>query len=138
MKTIILKIAAIAITLFALITLFMSGSVIFDLFGIRVQEGNYVLFVVVLNFICGFLYLTSAYGLFTQKRWTTSFLITSTVVLILSFIGLLIHINSGGAYEVSTIKALLFRISLTAIFTGISWFGISKTSTNEINENKTF
>ena len=134
MINIILKTAAIAITLFALITLFMSGSVIFDLFGIRAREGNYVLFVVVLNFICGFLYLISAYGLFTQKRWTTNFLITSTVVLILS----LIHVNTGGVYEASTIKALLFRILLTAIFTGISWFGITKTSTNKINDKKIF
>lgn len=138
MKNIILKTAAIAITLFALITLFMSGSVIFDLFGIRAREGNYVLFVVVLNFICGFLYLISAYGLFTQKRWATNFLITSTVVLILSFIGLLIHVNTGGVYEASTIKALLFRILLTAIFTGISWYGITKTTKSEINEKKIF
>lgn len=138
MKNIILKIAAIAIILFALITLFMSGSVIFDLFGIRAQEGNYVLFVVVLNFISGFLYLFAAYGLFSQKNWTTSLLFISTAVLILSFIGLLIHVNTGGVYEASTIKALLFRILLTAIFTGISWYGITKTTKNEINEKKIF
>jgi hypothetical protein len=54
MKPIILKAAAVIITLFALITLFMSTSVIFDLFGIRAKEGNYVLFVVISNFIAGF------------------------------------------------------------------------------------
>ena len=41
MKPIILKAAAVIITLFALITLFMSTSVIFDLFGIRAKEGIY-------------------------------------------------------------------------------------------------
>ena len=51
MKVTILKISAIILTLFALITLFMSSSVIFDLFGIREKEGNYVLFIVITNFI---------------------------------------------------------------------------------------
>ena len=31
---------------FGLLTLFLSTSVIFDLFGIRAKEGNYVLFIV--------------------------------------------------------------------------------------------
>jgi hypothetical protein len=50
----VLKVSAILLTLFALITVFMSGSVIFDLFGIRAKEGNYMLFIVVSNFISGF------------------------------------------------------------------------------------
>ena len=78
METIILKVAAVIITLFALITLFMSTSVIFDLFEIREKEGNYVLFVVISNFIAGFLYLFSAYGLFTEKAWATKLLLITT------------------------------------------------------------
>ena len=126
MKTPALKISAIILTLFALITLFMSGSVIFDLFGIREKEGNYVLFIVIANFICGFLYLIAAYGLFAGKKWTTRLLLVSTAILLLSFAGLLWHINTGGIYEQQTIKAMLFRISLTILFTGISWHYISK------------
>jgi hypothetical protein len=68
MKTIILKSAAVIITLFALITLFMSTSVIFDLFGIREKEGNYVLFVVISNFIAGFMYLFSAVWFIYRKK----------------------------------------------------------------------
>ena len=126
MKPIILKAAAVIITLFALITLFMSTSVIFDLFGIRAKEGNYVLFVVVSNFIAGFLYLFSAYGLFTEKVWATKLLLITTTILIVSFIGLLIHENTGEIYEQKTIKAMLSRIVITAAFTGISWFFITK------------
>jgi len=37
MKNFVLKISAIMLTMFALLTLFMSGSVIFDLFGIRAK-----------------------------------------------------------------------------------------------------
>lgn len=36
----------VVISAFALLTLFLSGSVIFDLFGIRAKERNYVLLVV--------------------------------------------------------------------------------------------
>jgi ABC-type Na+ efflux pump permease subunit len=120
MKT-TLKISAILLTLFALITVFMSGSVIFDLFGIRAKEGNYVLFIVVSNFISGFLYLISAYGMFFQKKWATRLLVFITTILLLSFAGLLWHINGGGIYEQQTIKAMLFRIGITILFTGISW-----------------
>ena len=126
MKTPALKISAIILTLFALITLFMSGSVIFDLFGIREKEGNYVLFIVISNFICGFLYLMAAYGLFVGKKWTTRLLLASTAILLLGFAGLLWHINTGGIYEQQTIKAMLFRISVTILFTGIAWRYISK------------
>jgi hypothetical protein len=51
----------------------MSGSVIFDLFGIREKEGNYVLFIVLANFIAGFFYLLSAYGMLTAKALGVSF-----------------------------------------------------------------
>ena len=42
---------------FGLLTLFLSSSVIFDFFGVRAKEGNYVLFVVWSNFISSILYL---------------------------------------------------------------------------------
>jgi len=126
MKSVILKIAATILVLFALITLFMSSSVIFDLFGIREKEGNYVLFVVISNFFCGFLYLISAYGLYFQKKWTTSLLGASLGILLLSFTGLLWHINTDGNYEEQTLKAMLFRIGITLVFTILSWQYIAK------------
>ncbi len=126
----LLKFAAIGLTLFALLTLFMSGSVIFDLFGIRQKEGNYVLFIVVSNFIAGFLYLFGAYGLFTSRVWTTRLLTITTGILIVSFFGLLFHINSGGVYEAQTVKAMIFRISLTAVLTVLAWRTISKKQSN--------
>ncbi|MFZ1806269.1 MAG: hypothetical protein WAU36_03550 [Cyclobacteriaceae bacterium] len=127
------KIASIILVLFAFVTLFMSGSVIFDLFGIREKEGNYVLFIVVTNFMAGFLYLLSAYGLFTDKVWTVRLLTITTVALILSFFGLLFHINSGGVYEEQTVKAMIFRISLTAIFAVLAWRSTSKSKTKSHN-----
>ncbi len=128
MKRILLILATMVLTLFALVTLFMSSAVIFDLFGIRAREGNYVLFVVVANFICGLIYLFSAYGLITKKRWATQLLLLTVSILFIVFIGLWLHINSGGLYETQTIKAMLFRISISALFAWLSWYLLSKKS----------
>jgi hypothetical protein len=134
MKRIILIATIIVLTLFALITLFMSSSMIFDWFGIREREGNYVLFVVVANFICGLIYLVAVYGLILKKRWATYLLILSVTILILTFIGLWFHINSGGLYETQTIKAMLFRISVSSLFAGIAWYLLGKNSKTLVNQ----
>lgn len=132
MKNITTKILALVITVFGLATLFMSTSVILDLFGIREKEGNYVLFVVWANFICGVFYLFSVYGLLKIKKWTSLLLAISTVILIIAFIGLKNHINSGGIYEAKTVTAMIFRIVLTAVFAILS-FIIYKKQTTKIN-----
>ncbi|MGZ5253668.1 MAG: hypothetical protein ACXWV4_04815 [Flavitalea sp.] len=111
---------------FGLLTLFLSTSVIFDLFGIRAREGNYVLFVVWSNFISSILYLFAAYGFLKNKKWTTKLLGISTLILITAFVGLLIHAGSGGIYETKTIGAMIFRISVTLLLTIISYFTIKK------------
>lgn len=111
---------------FAMLTLFLSTSVIFDLFGIRAKEGNYVLFVVWSNFICSLLYLFAAYGFVKSKKWTASLMGISTIILVAAFIGLRIHANSGGIYESKTMGALIFRISVTIVFAMIAYFTISK------------
>jgi len=132
MKKAIPFIFATILTGFGLLTLFLSTSVIFDLFGIRAKEGNYVLHVVWANFISSLLYLFAAYGFFKEKKWTALLLIISSIILIASFAGLYIHINSGGIYETKTIGAMIFRISITLIFTTIAYFTISKK--NKSNE----
>ncbi len=111
---------------FGLLTLFLSSSVIFDWFGIRAKEGNYVLFVVWANFISSLLYLISAYGFLKIKSWTFKTLSVATVILIVALIGLFIHIYSGGIYETKTVFAMLFRISVTIVFTAIAYFSINK------------
>ena len=111
---------------FGLLTLFLSSSVIFDWFGIRAKEGNYVLFIVWANFISSLLYLISTYGFLKIKSWTFKALSVATVILIVALIGLFIHIYSGGIYETKTVFAMLFRISVTIAFTVIAYFSINK------------
>ena len=110
---------------FGLLTLFLSSSVIFDWFGIRAKEGNYVLFIVWANFISSILYLFAAYGFVKTRKWTASILGISASILVLAFIGLIIHINSGGIYETKTVGAMIFRISVTLVFAAIAYLGLS-------------
>ncbi|MBK7628773.1 MAG: hypothetical protein IPJ16_16530 [Bacteroidales bacterium] len=116
---------ALVLAVFGLVTLFLSSSVIFDLFGVRAKEGNYVLFVVWANFLSSILYLFAAYGFIKTKKWTIHLLGFSAILLLVAFIGLMIHINSGGIYETKTIGAMIFRITLTLVFSILAYFIIS-------------
>ena len=110
------KIYIAILVIFGLLTVFMGGSVLFDLFEIREKEGNYVPFVVAANFVCGFLYLIAAFGILTQKLWAKTPLIIAFIILIVTFIGLGFHINSGKIYETKTVTAMTFRTLLTMTF----------------------
>ncbi|MFT6923504.1 MAG: hypothetical protein ACJA1C_002519 [Crocinitomicaceae bacterium] len=111
----------VVIAAFALLTLFLSSSVIFDWFGIRAKEGNYVLFVVWANFISSILYLTSVCGLIKNKKWVVKPLLLSGIILILAQVGLFLHIDAGGIYETKTVGAMFFRIALTFVFALFSY-----------------
>ncbi len=126
MKKIILYAIVVALSLFALLTLFLSASVIFDLFNIREKEGNYVPFVVWANFISSVLYLMAAYGLIKLKKWPTLLLVVPAAILTAAFIGLKAHISNGGIYEQKTVNAMMFRIALTIVFAFASHFLIIK------------
>lgn len=126
MKKALPYLLATILTGFGLLTLFLSTSVIFDLFGIRAKEGNYILFVVWSNFISSIFYLISSYGFVTSKKWTAKLLGASTIILISALVGLFYHINSGGIYETKTIGAMIFRISVTIVFAIIAYFTITK------------
>lgn len=118
--------SAIILIGFGLLTLFLSTSVIFDLFGIRAKEGNYVLFVVWSNFICSLLYLFSAYGFLKSKSRTWILLAIASVILIISFVSLNVHIHNGGIYEAKTVSAMIFRTSLTIAIALVAYFTIKK------------
>ncbi len=125
MKKYIPYLITIVLAAFGLLTLFLSTSVIFDLFGIRAKEGNYVLFIVWANFICSILYLFAAYGFIKTQKWTSALLGISTLILMVAFIGLLIYVNSGGIYETKTIGAMIFRILINLGFATIAYFSIN-------------
>ena len=113
--TIILLIA------FGLLTLFLSSSVLFDWFGIRALEGNFVPFVVWINLLSAILYLIAAYLLIMKKKMAFTALIISLILLIIGNIVLQFYIKNGGLYELKTPKALLFRTIITVFLTSLSY-----------------
>lgn len=131
MKNILKYITVAFLTGFGLLTLFLSTSILLDLFGVREKEGNYVLFVVWANFISGLIYLTAVYGFLKLKKWTTKLLASSFLILLLTFIGFLFYINSGGIHETKTIGALVLRMGLTLIFIISAYFIITKNNKDE-------
>lgn len=129
MKKYIPYVAGTILAVFGMISLFLTSSVIFDLFGIREQEGNYVLFIVWANFIAGMFYLFAATGFFRKEKWTTTVLLIPTVMLTLAIIGLFFHISSGGIYETKTVGAMIFRILFTLTLAGVSYFTFKNKTT---------
>ena len=132
MKKIARYTTIIILILFGLVTLFLSSSIIFDLFGIREKEGNYVLFVVWANFVSSILYLIAAYGLLRFKNWSPAPLLLSAVILILAFFGLLWHIDNGGIYETKTVGAMIFRTTLTVVFALSAYYIVKKKKISRI------
>jgi len=112
-RSIIRYALATVLLLFGALTLFLSTSVIFDLFGIRVREGNYVPVVVWANFIVSILYVQAAAGLMAHKRWTLNVLFMAVLILVGACIAFGWHVFRGGIHEQKTIGALTFRTLFT-------------------------
>lgn len=85
-RTVIRRISAFILALFALLTLFLSSSIIFDWFEIRAKEGNYVMFIVWTNFIASLLSIIAAYSFIKGAKWTFNVLMVSFIILFSGFI----------------------------------------------------
>ena len=129
MKQKLTYLTAVVLGLFALLTLFLSSSVLFDLFNIRQKEGNYVLPVVWANFISSIIYLVAVVGLLKANKWTPLILLFSAMILSEAFVALKVHINHGGIYELKTVTAMIFRIVVTLVFTAVTFYLTKKETT---------
>ena len=109
-------ILGLVIIAFGALTLFLSTSVLLDLFGIRERESPYVPAVVVANLIASLLYLPAGAGLLMKRGWTARLLATAVVVLLVGAVFLALYIAAGGEYRTATIGALTFRTLLTSAF----------------------
>lgn len=111
---------------FGLLTLFLSASVLADLFGIRQQEGNYVPLVVWSNLVASILYLAASVALTRKNKLAPYYLVSAVLVLVFASVGFYAHISAGGVYETSTIGALAFRLALTILLTIASFYVVGK------------
>jgi len=116
---------SVLLTLAGIGTIFLTLSLLLNLFGIREWQGVFVHFVVYANLLCGIIYLLAAYGLRNQIQKSIDSLLLALVLLFIVFIGLQIFISHGGLYETKTVNGLIFRIAFTAIMYGTAVY-ISK------------
>jgi hypothetical protein len=100
---------------FGLLTVFLTSSVLLDLFGMREKEGHYVLAIVWANLIAGLVYLLTAYGVIKEEKWTVKSLLIALSVLIIGQILFFAHVVNGGLYETKTVGAMIFRIAFTVL-----------------------
>lgn len=121
-RNITTTLSAIILALFALLTLFLSSSIIFDWFHIRQKQGDFVLFIVWANFIASIVYFIAVYGFIKRKKWTFWILLSALLVLVIAFIFLQYYIQNGGIYKSQTVMAMLFRMAVTSLFALIAYF----------------
>jgi len=114
------------LALFGALTAFMGSSVVFDLFGIREIEGNYVDFVVKANLFCGLIYLFASYDIWHNRKTGVYALLAAFIILVITFVFFFNHINHGGLYEQKTVKAMSFRTILTLIAFVLSFYILKK------------
>ena len=126
MNRVVKYLSVLFLILFGGLTVFLPSSVLFDLFGIREKEGNFVEFIVWINLISGLLFLWSAYSFWREKKETTALLLGNLALLIVGMIGLYCHIKSGGLYKMETVKGMLFRIVATTILALVSYFLVKR------------
>ena len=121
-RNITTTLSAIILALFALLTIFLSSSIIFDWFDIRQKQGDFILFIVWANFIASIVYFIAVYGFIKRKKWTFWILLSALLVLVIAFIFLQYYIHYGGIYKSQTVMAMLFRMAVTSLFALIAYF----------------
>lgn len=108
------------------VSVFMTLSIILNLFGIREKEGNFVWFIVYTNLVCGILYLFAAHQLWKNEKRSILTLFVATVLLLLVFSIFLIYIYKGGVHETQTIYAMLLRTAFTLIMAELGFYSYKR------------
>ena len=99
---------AIAAIVFGAVTILSGGRALFGSLETRAELGNVVPFVLWFNFFAGFAYIIAGAGLLQRRRWAAYASLFMAVSTIFVFAAFGIHVM-GGAFEMRTMGALIFR-----------------------------
>ena len=83
----------------------------------REAAGDFVPFVVWFNFLAGVVYILVAIGLVLWRPWLFPWSVCVVALTVVVSIAFGVHIVAGGAYEVRTVGAMIFR--------SLVWFGVA-------------
>lgn len=112
------KIAGVVATAFGLLTILSGGSALFGGPEARAAAGNAVPFVLWFNFFAGFAYVLAGLAILVRNRIAFPLSVAIFGMTLLIFGALLIHVLMGGAYELRTLIAMIFR---TTVWLAISF-----------------
>lgn len=115
------KILGLIAVLFAALTLFKSGQVIFGPQSARDAVGDFVPFVVQFNFVAGFLYLLAGIGIFLGRGWALGLSALIAVATLITTAFFARHLVTGGSYEMQTVGALGIRSTFWIVVTFVLW-----------------
>ena len=126
-KNMVIKIIAIAAILYGIITVKAGGSTLF-VDEVRFAAGDYVPFVLWINFILGFAYIIAGIGLFMGKVWAKTLSVAIASITLITYAALGIHIALGGLFKAKTVKVMAIR---SLVWVGIAIY-VGKTDTIKI------
>lgn len=107
--------------LFGLITIREGAAVLFIDGAARVAAGDYVPFVLWFNFLAGFAYVVAGVGLVFGRPWAVRVALVVAAATLGVFAAFGAHVVGGGAYEIRTVIAMMFRSIVWCSITAISW-----------------
>ena len=110
-------IVGVVATVFGLLTIFSGGTALFGGLEARAAAGNAVPFVLWFNFLAGFAYVFAGIAILVRNRIAFPLSVAIFGATLLVFGALLVHVLMGGAYELRTLIAMVFR---TAVWLAIS------------------
>ncbi|MBL8384791.1 MAG: hypothetical protein JNM90_17035 [Burkholderiales bacterium] len=122
-----IAVAALVAAVFGLLSILSAGMVLFGPDAARASAGAYAGFVVWFNFCSGFVYVLAALALWAMRRegvWLALGLV-GAIALVSAGFGW--HITAGGAYEMRTVAALLFRFAVWLAIAFVAWSAIART-----------
>lgn len=108
-RSIWIGLTSVVAVLFGLLTLKEGGPILFGDEAARTAAGDYVPFVLWVNFLAGFAYVIAGAGLWMQQRWAVWLAMAIAAATALAFAAFGVHVSSGGAYERRTVIALSLR-----------------------------
>lgn len=115
------KTLGIIAVLFAALTLFKSGQILFGPQSARDAVGDFVPFVVQFNFVAGFAYLLAGIGIFLGRRWALGMSALIALATLVTTVFFARHLLAGGAFEMQTIGALGIRSLFWIVVSLILW-----------------
>jgi len=114
-------ITTIIAVIFGIMTIKSGGSVLFINGEARQAAGKYVDFVLWFNFLSGFFYVVTGFGIWLEKKWAPTAAVIITILILFVFVAFGAHIFNGGEYEQRTVIAMSLRTLVWSAIAIIWW-----------------